>query len=55
MTREQRVTTNVMFRHGWYYVYPIYAPLLMIQQISGVPYRYLGFGRGAFASGRRSH
>jgi len=38
MTREQRVTTNVMFRHGWYYVYPIYAPLLMIQQISGVPY-----------------
>ena len=38
MTREQRVTTNVMFRHGWYYIYPIYAPLLMIQQISGVPY-----------------
>ena len=39
MSREQRVTTNVMFRHGWYYIYPIYAPLLMIQQISGVPYR----------------
>ncbi len=38
MTREQRVTTNVMFRHGWYYIYPIYAPLLLIQQISGVPY-----------------
>jgi hypothetical protein len=38
MSREQRVTTNVMFRHAWYYVYPIYAPLLMIQQISGVPY-----------------
>ncbi len=38
MTREQRVTTNVMFRHGWYYIYPIYAPLLMIQQISGVRY-----------------
>lgn len=38
MTREQRVTTNVMFRHGWYYIYPIYAPLLMIQQTSGVPY-----------------
>jgi hypothetical protein len=31
MTREQRVTTNVMFRHGWYYIYPIYAPLLLIQ------------------------
>ena len=38
MSREQRVTTNVMFRHGWYYIYPIYTPLLMIQQISGVPY-----------------
>lgn len=38
MTREQRVTTNVMFRHGWYYIYPIYAPLLMTQQISGVRY-----------------
>lgn len=38
MSREQRVTTNVMFRHGWYYIYPIYAPLMMIQQISGVPY-----------------
>ena len=38
MTKEQRVITNVMFRHGWYYIYPIYAPLLLVQQISGVSY-----------------
>lgn len=38
MSREQKVTANIMFRHAWYYIYPLSTTLLLTQQVSGVPY-----------------
>ncbi len=39
MSPEQKVTANIMFRHAWYYIYPISTTLLLAQQVSGLPYR----------------
>lgn len=43
MSTEQRAVANVYFRHLWYLIYPLYPPFILLQQMSGIPYRTLLF------------